>query len=152
MSGLGLFAVLAVAMAAPQQPATAADSVLMTAHWRCQVWSGMAGEVGPERVHHESGISAGRRFVEAARAGRIPAEDIDLTVPMFVALSLAGPSDEFVLGRLYEITTTDAYEVVVRRDDNGNLRAPQDYVMDEGLRAALAQNLIRTRNCSLLRN
>jgi hypothetical protein len=112
----------------------------------------MAGDEDGTAAHHESGILAGRRFVEAARAGHITPEDIRTTVPIFVALSLEGPSDEFVLGRLYEITTTDAYEAVVRRDDDGNLRAPQDYVMDDGLRAALAQNLIRTRNCSLLRN
>jgi hypothetical protein len=112
----------------------------------------MAGEEGLAVAHHQSGISAGRRFVEAARAGRIPPEDVSATVPIFVALSLAGPSDEFVLGRLFEITSTDAYDAVVRRDENGSLRSPQDYVMDNELRAASAQNLIRTRNCALLRN
>jgi hypothetical protein len=152
MSGLGIFAVWAFAMAAGQQPATAADSVLMVAHWRCQVWSGMAGEEDRFLAHHDSGILAGRRFVEAVRAGGITPQDVDATVPIFVALSLEGPSDEFVLGRLYEITTTDAYDQVVRRDANGSLRAPQDYVMDNELRAALARVLIRTHNCSLLRS
>lgn len=150
MSGLGVLAIWSAIMAVEQQPVTAGDSVAMMAHWRCQVWSGMAADDDAAVTHYEHGLAAGRRFVEAARAGLIPPEDFDTTVPMTVSLTMDGPSDDFVLGRLFEMITQNAFDDIVTRDANGVPRSPPDYVTDGGLRAVIALNLIRQSNCSAL--
>lgn len=150
MSSLGILAGLAL-ISATQNPATAEDSFAMMAHWRCQVWSAMAGNNETAETHHERGLAAGRRFIEAARAGLIPPADFDSTVPVYVSLSMQGPSDDFVLGRLYEITTTDAYDQIATRDKEGRPLSPADYVTDKSLQSVMASERFLSSNCASLR-
>jgi hypothetical protein len=138
-------------MLVPQERTLAAESLAMMAHWRCQVWSEMSRDDTSSLAHFEQGYTSGSRFVAAARAGQIEEVDFDETVPVYISMSLAGPSDDFVLGRLYEMTMTQAYDQIVRRGKDGALLNPSDYVMDLEVQAVLAEGLIRSSNCAALR-
>lgn len=137
-------------MLASQERAPASESLAMMAHWQCQVWTGMAGDEGAAKTHYDRVYASGSRFVASARAGQIEPADFAATVPIYISLSLAGPSDDFVLGRLYEITTERAFDRVVKRDRNDVLRAPSDYLMDEELQAIVARELVGSSNCAAL--
>jgi len=150
MGGVLVAGLSAWLMLASQERAPANESLAMMAHWRCQVWAGMAGDEGAAKAHYDRGYASGSRFVAAARAGQIEPADFDAIVPIYISLSMAGPSDDFVLGRLYEITTEDAFDRVVKRDSNNGLRAPSDYLMDREVRAIVAGELFRSSNCAAL--
>lgn len=151
MSGIVLVVLLAWSMASPQDRSVADESLSMMAHWKCHVWTEMVEDTESAALHAELGFESGKRFVVAARAGEIDGDEIDRTVPVYISMSLGGPSDDFALGRLYELTTQQAYDQVVTRGKNGVPLAPSDYVMDRDLQSVLAGELIRTGNCAALR-
>lgn len=138
-------------MLVPQERTPADESLAMMAHWRCQVWSGMIGDQESTLAHFNQGYASGSRFVAAARAGQIDQADFEATVPVYISLSMGGPSDDFVLGRLYEMTTQDAYDKIVTRGKDGVPLHPSDYVMDTEVQSVMAGELIRSSNCTALR-
>lgn len=139
-----------LAIVALQERGLANDSVLMMAHWQCQIWSGMTGDKDAALVHYDRGLQSGKRFVEAARSGQITSEEFKSAVPMYIAMSMHGPSDDFVLGRLYEMTTSMAHDKIVTYGPDGARLTPQQYVTDPAVQSVMAQNLLRTSNCSAL--
>lgn len=122
----------------------------MMAHWQCATWAGMVDDESASEAHFFAGLESGRRFVEAARSGLIDQADWSATVPVGIALSMQGPSTDFVLGRLSEMITRAAFDEVVKRDADGHALPPEDYVHDEAVRAIVAGNLIRRSNCAVL--
>ncbi len=50
----------------------------------------------------EFGVDTGRGFVQAARDGEMSQEDFQQSVPLGVSMRLGGPSDDFMIGRIYE--------------------------------------------------
>jgi hypothetical protein len=122
----------------------------MMAHWRCATWAGMARDPAAGDEHFSEGLVSGRRFVEAAKSGEIGDSDWDSTVPVGVAMTMAGPSTDFVLGRLFAFVSDDAFDQVAKRDPTGMPLSPKDYVLDDEVQAVIARNLMRSSNCSVL--
>lgn len=139
-------------MFVPQERTPATESLAMMAHWRCQVWSGIIGDEEAALTHFNQGYASGSQFVAAARAGQIDQTDFDSTVPVYISMSLQGPSDDFVLGRLYEMTTEEAYAKIVTRGKDGVPLHPSDYVMDSAIQSVMAGDLVRSSNCTALRD
>lgn len=152
MGGALIAGLSAWLMLVPQERTPANESLAMMAHWRCQVWSGMARDEESALAHFNQGYASGSRFVAAARAGQIDPADFDNTVPIYISMSLGGPSDDFALGRLYEITTQNAYDQIVTRGKDGVPLHPSDYVMDTEVQSIIAGELVRSSNCAALRN
>ena len=123
----------------------------MMAHWRCQTWSGMIGDEETALAHFNQGYASGIRFLTAVRAGQIDQAEFDRTVPVYILMSLQGPSDDFVLGRLYEMTTQQAYDKIVTKGEDGVPLKPSEYVMDRGVQSVMAEALMRSSNCIALR-
>ena len=122
----------------------------MMAHWRCATWAGMAGDQITGEEHFSEGLVSGRRFVDAAKSGEISDSDWNSMVPWGVAMTMAGPSTDFVLGRLFAFVSDDAFDQVAKRDPTGMPLSAEDYVLDNEIQAVLASNLMHRSNCSLL--
>lgn len=152
MGGALIAGLSAWLMLVPQERTPVNESLAMMAHWRCQVWSGMAGDEESALAHSNQGYASGSRFVAAARSGQIDQTDLDATVPIYILFSLGGPSDDFVLGRLYEMTTQNAFDQIVTRNKDGVPLPPSDYVTDTEVQSVMAGELARSSNCAALRD
>ncbi len=72
-------------------------------------------------------IRAGRQFLEALTSGRIPEAEVRSQVPIGITLKLGRPSIDFMLGRIYEDATENAYDKIVNQDENGLPQAERKY-------------------------
>ena len=79
------------------------------------------------------GLKAGRQFVEAVKNGQISPEAMRSEVPIGVTMYLAGPSVDFIIGRVFEGAMGDVYDDIVKRR-NGIPLPSSDWVMDEAIR------------------
>ncbi len=144
-----IFLAASIPSAATAQSA-ARESERMMAHWRCSVWASMTNDPAGSQDHFERGLESARTFVEAARAGQISESDWNETVPVGVALTMSGPTTDFIVGRMFGLISDDAYDRVAKRDANGQLLAPEEYILDQALQSVLARNLLEESNCSVL--
>jgi hypothetical protein len=88
-------------------------------------------------------------FLEALKNGQITREEVNSEVPWQVTLLIEGPSIDFILGRIFEAAMRDAYDEVVKRDNNG--MPLQTSVNDDGLRRMIASTKYSSNNCTLIR-
>lgn len=112
--------------------------------WSAFVCAALASHLNQEDEHKrlfEYGYDQGKEFIEAVRSGKITREDISKEVPVVVALSLNGPSTDFILGRIYELAVDDALDPIWGDDD-----APHD----RDTRQLLAQTKFDEINCGLI--
>ena len=86
----------------------------------------------------------------AAQAGTITPEEANSIVPMTVMLTMSGPNMDFILGRLFETISTDAYKAITTTGVDGLPLSPADYIVDDELVSTLAQARYNRSNCSLL--
>ena len=96
------------------------------------------------------GVKAGRDFLEALKNGQISRETASNEVPVGVIGMLAGPSPDFIVGRVFENATRDAYDQIVSME-NGLLLERPNWVMDEELRKMKAESFYQSHNCILVK-
>ena len=128
----------------------AREAVRMMAHWRCSVWASMTNDRAGSEDQFEKGLQSARMFIEAARAGKISESDWDETVPVGVALTMSGPSNDFIAGRMFGFISDDAYDQVAKRDANGQILPPEEYILVQAVQSVIASNLLEKSNCSVL--
>ena len=119
--------------------------------WLCAVYAELKGDADEQGRLFTLGYSKGKQFVDATVAGTITPEEGRTIVPMVVGMLMAGPSPEFVLGRIFESAVGQAFDDVTAEDANGMPLAPADYVVDDELRALIATNKYMRSNCELIR-
>jgi hypothetical protein len=100
-----------------------------------------AGDKQEQGRLFDIGFKAGRRFVEALQNGQISPEAMRSEVPIGVTMLLAGPSVDFVIGRIFENAMGDAFDSIVKRKD-GMLMPVDDWVQDQEGRKSIAQRNI----------
>jgi len=61
------------------------------------------------------GLNAGRAFLEAMKAGRISEQAVKDDVPINVLQRLEGPSNEFVINKIYAAATGNAHDDIVKK-------------------------------------
>jgi hypothetical protein len=97
---------------------------------------GALGSEYEERLFND-GIAVGREFLKGFRAGKVSAEDQKKRLAV-LWLSLKGPSDDFILGRAFELLGFGI------EDDVG----PDLYSEAAKVKA---RNLFRSKSCAVLR-
>lgn len=119
-------------------------AIMGTSVWSAFECSALAAHVDnnteAERLF-EFAYNQGKEFVGAFLAGNITDDDIRAEVPLGVRFLLGGPSEEFILGRIFEGTQESALENVLTTNGSYN---------SEDIQEIRAQNLYRERNCSLI--
>jgi hypothetical protein len=109
--------------------------------FECSSLSSMAGNEKEERRLFELAFTQGKRFLSAFEAGKVAHADLRSTVPMGFLLVIAGPSADFILGRVFEGAQQNALKGIITTD--GQLHSKEHQV-------TLAQNRFRERNCTFL--
>jgi hypothetical protein len=105
----------------PALSATSADYARMSQDaWSAFECSALAGAA--EMLHEQEhmahyGYERGKAFFAASAAGKISGEDFTRDVPLVVTILSQGPSDDFMLGRIYEFARRSALGGVVVQGD-----------------------------------
>lgn len=134
-------AILALAAAAVPSVAETdpiPDGRLVWAAFTCAAYAETLGDQGEQKRFVALGIDAGRRFVQAAIDGKLDAEAVKASTPVGVAWRMAGPSADFVVGRIFEGAFADAVDKVWEVGSEPDAQSLQ------------ARNLCVQANCDLL--
>ncbi|WP_127753289.1 hypothetical protein [Devosia sp. 1566] len=75
---------------------------------------------------------------------------LDLNLGMNVGMSMSGPSHDFILGRMFEFITSDAFDDIAKEDPSGVPRDIADWITDDELLKVYAEMKYRASNCGLL--
>jgi hypothetical protein len=89
-------------------------------------------------------------FVEALQNHQISPEAVDSETPLGVTMRLAGPSVDFIIGRIFESAMSDAYDAVVKQKDGLPLPV-DDWVQNKELKKSIAKQKHHKGNCELIR-
>jgi hypothetical protein len=143
-------AALLVASASQAAEADAMAAKIMYSAWQCSIYAELKGDTDAQGRLFTLGYKKGKQFMDAAAAGTITAEEGRTIVPIVVGLLMAGPTPEFVLGRIFESAAGDAYDDVATEHASGLPRAPKDYVIDDKLQAIIASKEYSAANCEIL--
>jgi hypothetical protein len=128
----------------------ARDGRVMWSAFQCATFAEMSGDKKENERLFGIGLKAGRQFVEAVKNGQLSPEAVSSEVPIGVTMYLAGPSVDFIIGRIFENAMGDAYDDVVKRK-NGTLLPTTDWVVDEEIRKPDAKHRYVKGNCALIR-
>lgn len=88
------------------------------------------------------GYESGKKFIAAVQSKRITEEDLNNEVPSGFLLVMAGPTSDFILGRVFE----SAVDNVTK-----NIFSSGTGLNSKELQKSLAQNKFAQKNCRLLR-
>jgi hypothetical protein len=119
--------------------------------WLCSIYAELKGDADEQGRLFTLGYSKGKQFIDAAAAGTITPDEGRTIVPMAVGMLMAGPSQEFVLGRIFESAAGRAFDHVATEDADGMPLAPADYIVDDELKASIATTKYMGSNCELIR-
>ncbi|MCB1682399.1 MAG: hypothetical protein H6858_08550 [Rhodospirillales bacterium] len=111
--------------------------------FECAVLANIAGDADEHSRLIDYGYDKGQKFMSELRGGKVKKEDFADEVPdPFISL-LKGPSNDFILGRIYQSAEEEILsgEVVISEDDEMNL--------DEE-RTDAAQKKFKALNCPLI--
>jgi hypothetical protein len=107
----------------------------------------MSGD-GPEHERlFNAGYQAGTRLL--ARWEDMTEEERS-EQPIAVLFRIGGPSNDFIIGRIFEAAVEDAHDRVVKRSDTGLLMDTDQWRRGE-LAVRRAERVYRDANCALLR-
>jgi hypothetical protein len=84
-----------------------------------------AGDTKKAEQFFEFGYSQGKEFLEALRSGKIKDEDIRSELPFIMLYLLQGPTDDFILGRMFESTNQGIYDTVYKDIETNEERKKQ---------------------------
>ncbi|KKP32977.1 MAG: hypothetical protein A2561_02060 [Candidatus Staskawiczbacteria bacterium RIFOXYD1_FULL_32_13] len=107
----------------------------------CSVWASHINDTNEAERLFLFGYSKGQTFLKALKADKIEQKDISSEVPIGVTLSLQGPTEEFILGRIHSLSEEEALDEVFK---NGN-----DFNSEE-MQKIIAGNKFRDGNCQLV--
>jgi hypothetical protein len=149
-------------------------ALLMFSAFQCGTYAAMSDNEKEKARLFEVGVKAGREFLNSVNQGQITeagvvpeavmtllsytaynlASDIELaelggkTKPGRIPKKVEGPSNDFVLGRIFEFSTSSAYKIA--RVAEKSVYAPEG-VTDQAHTKENAIEKYRTRNCWLVK-
>jgi hypothetical protein len=126
-------------------------AVLVLVAFQCSVYAEMSKEPQESLRLFRLGYDNGQRFLEAVRDKKIPEAELRSKVPIGVSGVMEGPTTDFMLGRIYETASTDAYDRVVKRGEFGLDLPAAEWRLDADVQKALASTEYRKGNCSLIK-
>ncbi len=122
----------------------------MWSAFECAAYAELSGNKKEQAKLFEVGLHAGREFIDALKNRQISPEAVSKEAPIGVTMLLAGPSADFVIGRVFEKAMQEAFDNIVKRK-NGILLDSSKWIDDEALRKSKAERYYLSRNCTLLK-
>lgn len=124
---------------------------IMWSAFVCTMYAEMSKNHEQQQRLFDLGVDRGREFLRAVRAGEIADSEISNKVPLAVAMSLNGPTIDFIIGRIFEQATGYAFDSVVKMDSNGLTLEVSSWVTDEKTQKLIAEDKYITQNCEFVR-
>ena len=122
---------------------------VMWSAFACAAYAELSGDEREQKRLFDIGYNAGTTFLASIKNQTIPETERPET-PVGVLLRLAGPSNDFMIGRIFESAMADAFDDVVKEDNNGlPLLNPTDWA-DGELKVTRAKNKYQSSNCALI--
>lgn len=113
----------------------------MFSAFQCSMFAEIAKKDGETQRLFEIGVDAGRTFLGALRKNEIPEDALRTHVPLMgVAMLLNGPSDDFIIGRIYENASREAYNKII----------PDGESISEEVKKLKAVSTYTSANCELI--
>jgi hypothetical protein len=124
---------------------------VMLSAWMCSEYAEIKGDEAESERLFLLGYGAGKQFLAAAKAGTITPEERHSTVPMVLQWMMSGPTPEFILGRMYESATSDAFDKVTAKNANGFPLEVKDWITDDKLKTSIAETKFVQANCEIIK-
>ena len=133
-----------------------ADDNLSLVTWsafECQMYAHLAENTPESERLFQLGYNSGKEFMRQVFSGELSNDYLRSNAPMGITMLLrdGGPSEEFILGRIYETVTQYAYENAVKKDKTGVTLPPDKWRMDKELQQFYSANIYSDKNCELLK-
>jgi len=112
--------------------------------WSAFECSALAGKVGNTKEQERLflfGYEQGLKFINALKLNKIKRADLSSEVPVAMGWSLQGPTPDFMLGRVFEVSMKYALKDVYKTDNN---------TYDENMQKIIAKRKFSKRNCNLI--
>lgn len=109
--------------------------------FQCSSWASIIGEGKEQERLFLFGYAQGEKFLAAAKAGKIENPDINQEVPIGVTMLVQGPTNDFILGRIFEGAQEESLDEVFKTGEEYNSVEMQKIV---------AGNKFRDGNCGLI--
>jgi hypothetical protein len=123
---------------------------VMWSAFECATYADLSGDEDEQKRLFKVGYEAGTNFVDGVKNGEISDSEAK-QAPTGVLMLLNGPTTDFVIGRIYESASGNAFDKVVKRDSDGGLILdPTEWATGE-YRTLRAKNLFQSSNCTLVR-
>lgn len=130
---------------------TAADAGLrLWSAFECSSYAEMAGNAPEQRRLLQLGMDTGRPFVNGVRNRTIAASEIGDRVPVAVLTAMAGPTTDFMLGRIYATAAQQAFDRVAKENSIGILQPANEWVLDKKVHAINAGTRYDAMGCARL--
>ena len=88
---------------------------IMWSAFQCSTFAELSENKNEQERLFLVGLNAGRTFLEAMKARQISEQAVKDEVPINVLQRLEGPSNEFVIGKIYAAATGYAYDDIVKK-------------------------------------
>ena len=111
--------------------------------FECVALASKAENTDEQKRLFRYGYKIGNKFIDALRANKIKEKDLSSTVPIGVTLRLQGPTNDFMLGQIYEGAVENALEDIFKTD--GEFSSSESQKIK-------AKTKFRKANCKLLGN
>ncbi len=144
-------ALFVVGQGVAQVPVKRPNSGLTTwSAFSCATFASLAGDQNEQKRLFNVGYEAGSQFVGGLKDGTTTQADRE-NAPVAILLLLAGPSTDFIVGRIFEAATGHAFDAVVKEDSQGLPIFDPLRWAEGALRTSRAQSKYRDSNCALVR-
>ena len=124
---------------------------IMWSAFSCSTFAEMSGNTSERERLFKVGYKAGRAFVDGVKKKTLPETEAK-DAPIGVLMRMSGPTTDFVIGRIFEAATDDAYDKVVKEDSSGMPILDPSKWADDKLKVIKAQNEYQNANCTLIRS
>lgn len=123
---------------------------VMWSAFSCATFAGLSGNNKEQERLFELGYKSGKTFVDGVKNKTITETEAK-EAPVGVLWHMGGPTTDFIIGRIFEAASDDAYDEVVKTDGAGlRILDPSKWADDE-LKVMKARNKYQASNCTLVR-
>lgn len=124
-------------------------ALVMWSAFTCATYAEISGNRQEQQRLFEVGYDAGRTFVDGF-INKTITETVANDAPLGVLMLLSGPTTDFIIGRIFESATEDAYdEVVKEKSAELPIFDPSKWA-DNDLKTINAKNKYQSSNCALI--
>ena len=134
-----------------QPKASADDGRLSWSALECSRYASLSGQPQETERLFRLGYDSGKRFFDAVLSKEISEEEARKHTPVGLLWLASGPTADFILGRIYEVRQQEAYDKVVKHDEDGGDLPVTKWRTDKELQKIIAGNEYRKQNCALLK-